>query len=314
MPDVVVSIKPLHSLVARIMDGVGTPDLLVSGGASLHSFSLKPSQAAALQEAELVVWVGPGLESFLHEPLETLSGKARVVEAMELPGILLLPTREGGTWEPHVHDHHGGDENHEGEETHDHEDEEEHEHEGEVGHDHEHDHEGGVDGHLFLDVGNARTVAAAVATALAELDPAHATAYAANAAALDKELQALDVEVAATLAPVAGRPFVVFHDAYQYFERRYNLAALGSITVSPEQSPGAKRLAEIRDRIVELQATCVFAEPGFQPALVETVLSGTGARSGVLDPEGIALDPGPALYGELLRALGQNLRDCLDPN
>jgi len=306
VPDVVVSIKPLHSLTARIMEGVGEPTLLVSGGASLHSFSLKPSQAAALQDAELVLWVGPSLESFLHEPLESLAGGARILESMELPGIALLAARAGGTWEAHAHDH--APEEAEKDHDHDHEEGEDAENHD---HDHEHEHEGGADGHLFLDIDNARTIAAAVAAALAELDPDHAAAYAANAAALDRELQALDAEVAALLAPVAGRPFVVFHDAYQYFERRYDLAALGSITVSPEQSPGARRLSEIREKIVALHADCVFAEPGFQPALVETVLSGTDARSGVLDPEGVALAPGPTLYGELLRGLATNLRACL---
>jgi len=309
VPDVVVSIKPLHSLVARVMQGVGEPSLLVSGGASLHSFSLKPSQAAALQEAELVVWVGPTLESFLHEPLESLAGGAEVIEATDLPGIALLPARSGGAWEAHVHEHAESQE--EGEEhDHDHAEGEDHDH----GHEDEHEHEGGVDGHLFLDIGNAEVIAAAVAQALSRLDPEHASVYAANAAALAQDLQALDGEVAATLAPVQGRPFVVFHDAYQYFERRYELAAIGSITVSPEQSPGARRLSEIREKIVALKATCVFAEPGFQPALMETVLAGTGAKSGVLDPEGIALDPGPALYGELLRGLATSLRDCLQGN
>jgi zinc transport system substrate-binding protein len=285
VPDVVASIKPLHSLAARLMQGVAEPKLLVDGAASLHSFSLKPSQARALEEAELVLWAGPALETFLHDPLEALAQDALIVEAMALPGMLLLAPREGGAWEGHG----------------DHEDEQ------------DHDHEGAVDGHLFLDPANAMTLAAALAAALVELDPDHAAAYSANAAALQAELEALDREVTEMLAPVRERPFVVFHDAYQYFERRYDLAALGSITVSPEQPPGARRLAEIRDRIEALGALCVFAEPGFEPALVETVLAGTGARSGVLDPEGIALDPGPALYGSLMRGLAQSLRECLLP-
>ena len=286
VPDVVVSIKPLHSLAARIMEGVGEPTLLVAGGASLHSFSLKPSQAAALEEAELVLWVGPGLESFLHEPLESLSGEARVLEAMELPGIELLPARLGGSWEGHADDH-----------------------EAEEGEEHAHDE--GMDGHLFLDIGNAVTIAEALATALSELDAEHAETYAANATALRAELESLDRELAAMLAPVGERPFVVFHDAYQYFEVRYGLTALGSITVSPEQPPGARRLAEIREKIESLQAVCVFAEPGFEPALVETVIEGTAARSGALDPEGIALAPGPGHYAELLHGLAQSLTDCL---
>jgi zinc transport system substrate-binding protein len=277
VPDVVVSIKPLHSLAARIMAGVGEPTLLVGGNASLHSYSLKPSQAAALQEAELVLWTGPVLETFLEQPLEALAGDARIIEAMAVPGMVLLPPREGGAWE-----------------------EEE-----------EHDHEGTVDGHLFLDPANAKTLAGALVTALSELDPDNAAAYAANGAALHDELQALDRELATTLAPVEGKAFVVFHDAYQYFEARYRLHAIGSITVSPDRQPGARRLAELRDKLTSLGVLCVFAEPGFEPALLETLVEGTGVRTGVLDPEGTALAAGPGLYAELLRALAQSLSDCL---
>jgi len=279
VPDVVVSIKPLHSLATRIMAGVGEPTLLVGGNASLHTYSLKPSQAAALQEAELVVWTGPILETFLEQPLEALAGRARIIEAMAVPGMVLLPPREGGAWEE------------------------------EEGHDR--DHEGAVDGHLFLDPGNAMTLAGSLVTALSELDPDNAAAYAANGAALQDELQALDHELAATLAPVEGQPFVVFHDAYQYFEARYRLHAIGSITVSPDQQPGARRLAELRDKLASLQVLCVFAEPGLEPALLETLVEGTGVRTGVLDPEGTTLTAGPGLYAELLRDLALSLSECL---
>ncbi len=281
-PEVVVSIKPLHSLVARVMQGVGQPLLLVGGGASLHSYSLKPSQAAALERADLVVRVGPGFERFLEQPLSAQAGDAAQVEAMEVPGLVLLAPREGGAWEVDDHDH-----------------------------DHEEHAEGDVDGHLFLDPGNAAVLTLALAEALAALDPANAAAYAANAVALRDELALLDAELVALLAPVRERPFVVFHDAYQYFEARYGLAAIGSIVVSPEQPPGARRLAEIRDKIATLGVVCVFAEPGFQPALVETVVEGTGARIGQLDPEGAGLPEGPGAYPALLRGLALSLTDCL---
>lgn len=299
-PRVVVSIKPLYALVTRVMQGLGAPELLVGGGASLHTYSLKPSQAAALQDADLVVWVGPGLESFLTAPLASLANKAQVVEAMELPGILLLKPREGGTWEAHHHDaaesEAGADDGDESAAT------EAQEHE-----------EGEIDGHLFLDPANASVIAAAVAQRLATLDPANAAAYAANAAALDTDLQALDEALRRTLAPLAERPFVVFHDAYQYFERRYGLMAIGSITVSPDQQPGAKRLAEIRDKIAGLKAVCVFAEPGFEPALLRTLVAGTDARTGELDPEGTALPADASSYDALLRGLAKNLKACLAP-
>lgn len=282
-PKVVASVKPLHSLASRLMLGVGEPELLVDGAASLHSFSLKPSQARALEEAELVIWVGPALETFLHDPLEALAVDAHVVEAITLPGMLLLAPREGGAWEaPEEHED-----------------------------DHDHKHEGAIDGHLFLDPANAMTLAAAIAEALIELDPDHAATYAANAAALQAELETLDREIVAMLAPIGGRPFVVFHDAYQYFEARYGLNAVGSITVDPQRTPGAARLRDIRAELEKADATCVFAEPQFRPALVETVVEGTGAGTGVLDPLGADLAAGPGQYDELLRGLSRSLVECL---
>lgn len=301
-PEVVVSIKPLHSLVARLMQGVAEPALLVTGGASLHSFSLKPSQAGLLEQADLVVWIGPGFETFLAQPLESLAPDAAQVEALELPGILLLPPREGGVWEAHDHGGEGHEHEHEAE-GHEHDDD----------HDHAHDpaHEGEVDGHLFLDPGNALVIAEAAAGRLEALDPANAATYAANLEGLRGELAALDAEVAAALAAARGKPFVVFHDAYQYFEAHYGLAAIGSITVTPDQPPGARRLGEIRAKLRDLGALCVFAEPGFEPALIETLVEGTAVRTGVLDPEGTALPAGPGTYATLLRDLAHGLTDCL---
>lgn len=287
-PEVVVSIKPLHSLAARIMEGVSEPSLLVGSNASLHSYSLRPSQAEALQEADLVIWGGPVLEAFLHEPLDALAVDAKVIETLALPGLVLLPARVGGAWEGQEH-----------EEAEAHEESEAQEH--------------AIDGHFFLDPANAAVVADAIAVALAELDPVNAARYDTNATALRQELAALDAELAAGLAPIQARPFVVFHDAYQYLERRYSLAAVGSITVSPEQQPGARRLAELRDKLSALHVVCLFVEPGAEPALVEILRADAGIRSAVLDPEGLALTPGPALYGELLRGLAESLRACLAP-
>lgn len=279
VPDVVVSIKPLHSLAASVMADVGEPALLVGGNASLHSFSLKPSQAEALQEAELVLWVGPSLEGALGDPIDSLANGALVIEVAELPSVVLLPPREGGAWVEEHKDH---------------------------GHE-------GIDGHLFLDPVNALVIAEALVSALTALDPENAATYAANGAALRAELEALDTELAAALAPLRQRPFVVFHDAYQYFERRYALTAAGSLTVSPDQQPGARRLRELQERIEALGARCVFAEPGFEPALLETLTEGSDLRTGVLDPEGLTLPPGPALYEELLRGLAKSLKSCLAP-
>lgn len=285
-PHVVVSIKPLHSLAAAVMAGVGTPDLVVTGAASPHSYALKPSDAARLAQADLVFWMGEGLESYLIKPIAALSRRARVVELLETNGLTRLPTRTGGTWEAA-----------------DHEDEE---------HGPEHGH-GGTDAHVWLDIGNAQVLVDRIATELGARDPANAVAYGANATRLKARLAELDADLRAALAPVSERPFAVFHDAYQYVETRYALHAVGAIAVTPEHRPGARRLADLRARIKELGAVCVFAEPQFQPALLATVVEGTNARTGTLDPEGTGLKAGPDLYFTLMRSLADALRQCLLP-
>ncbi len=313
-PNVVVSIKPIHSLVASIMQGVGEPSLIVEGAASPHTYNMKPSNASALQAAEVVFWVGPGLEAFLDKPLDALSGSAKVVELSEAPGLEKLKFREGGAFEAHDH----GDEGH-GDEGHKHaEGETEHDDaaapEAAAGHDHGHDHEhghGDTDMHMWLDPVNAKAMAAEIEKTLAEADPDNAGAYKANLEALNKRLDDLDAKLAETVAPVKDKPFVVFHDAYQYFEHRYKVRVAGSITVSPEVLPGAERLSQIHAKIKELGATCVFAEPQFEPKLINVVIEGTPAKSGTLDPEAGTLDAGPDLYFQLMENIGTSLKTCL---
>jgi len=310
-PAVVASTKPVHSLVSAVMGDVGAPALIVKGAASPHTYSLRPSDAAALEAADIVFWTGHGMELFLAEALETLSTNAHVVELAEAPGIALLPIREGGAFEAHMHeeeDQHDGDHDDEG---HDHADEHGHgEHEGD---DHEgHDHaEGNGDMHFWLDPENARLMVAHIAQTLSAADPDNAAAYAANAEAEAARLDALSAELTATLAPVADKPFIVFHDAYQYFENRFGLTVAGTVTVSPEAMPGAARIDELRSRVDELGATCVFAEPNFEPAIVRTIVEGTTAQAGTLDPEGSALTEGADLYHALLRSLADGLVECL---
>ncbi|KEC73670.1 zinc ABC transporter substrate-binding protein [Rhizobium leguminosarum bv. phaseoli CCGM1] len=296
-PVVVTSIKPIHSLVAAIMQGVGEPELIVDGAASPHTYNLKPSNARALQEAKVIFWTGPGLEAFLEKPLQALGSKASIAELDKAPGLVKLHFREGGTFEPH-------------------DDGDDHDHAGETGHDsdheHDHDHEHGTfDTHLWLDPMNAKAMAAEITTTLVAADPANALTYQANAKALDDRLTALDKEIATTVAPVKDKPFVVFHDAYQYFEHRYGIRVAGSITVSPETIPGAERVSEIHRKVGELGATCVFAEPQFEPRLVNVVIEGTSARSVVLDPEAATLKAGPDLYFTLMRGIAESMKACL---
>ncbi len=293
VPRVVASIKPVHALVAAVMGDLGAPALIVKGAASPHTYSLRPSDAAALQDAELVFWTGHGLELFLEDTITALAPKAEIVELAESPGIMLLPPREGGTFEPHGHDESGHVHDHE--EGGDHADEEE------------------ADMHFFLDPENAKAMVRQVVANLSAADPEHAATYAANGQAQIADLDALLEETRARLEPFADRPFVVFHDAYQYFERRFDLAVVGSITVSPGVSPGADRIAEIRDKLRTLDAACVFAEPQFDPRIVDVLIEGSSARAGVLDPEGAALAEGPRAYRELVENLVTGLAACLTP-
>lgn len=296
-PHVVASTKPVHSLVSAVMGEVGTPTLIVRGAASPHTYSLRPSDAAALENADIVFWTGHGMELFLAKALDSLALKAEVVELAEAPGIVLLPLREGGAFEAHVHDDAGHD--HEG---HDHD----HGHDG-----HDHDSHGDGDMHFWLDPDNAGLMVTHIADVLAVADPENAEVYRANAEAELQRLDALTDELQVKLAPVAGKPFIVFHDAYQYFEARFGLELAGAVTISPDVMPGAARIDQLRDRVGELGATCVFAEPNFEPAIIRTIVEGTEAASGVLDPEGSALTEGPDLYPQLLRGLADGLVDCL---
>jgi zinc transport system substrate-binding protein len=300
-PDVVVSIKPIHSLVASIMQGVGEPALIVEGAASPHTYSMKPSNAAALQNASVVFWVGHGLEAFLEKPLESLGTGAKIVELDDAPGLEKLKFREGGAFEPHD----DGDE-HEAASADAHDGS--HEAEG-----HHHD-EGEFDMHLWLDPQNAKAMAADIEKTLAEVDPANKAAYKANLDKLNVRLDTLDKTITETVAPIKDRPFIVFHDAYQYFEKRYGVKVAGSITVSPETMPGAERISQIHKKIQELGATCVFAEPQFEPKLVNVVLEGTTAKSGTLDPEAATLTAGPDLYFQLMESVGTSLKTCLASN
>jgi zinc transport system substrate-binding protein len=305
--DVVASIKPVHSLVASVMAGVGEPALLVKGTGSEHSYSLRPSAARALDQAEVVFWVGEAMETFLVKPLVALAGNAKVIELRQTPGLTLLPTREGGMWEAHEHSEGqaGADVDHGGREHADQDKTEDGDAAAaEQGH-------GETDMHIWLDPANAKALAAAIATALGDADPGNASTYQANAERLREQLDELDRSLRERLGTVIDRPYVVFHDAYQYFEHRYGVKAVGAISINPTVRPSARRLGEIQARLQELDAACVFAEPQFEPTLVDTVIENTNAQTGVLDPLGAALDAGPEQYFQLMNGLADALVDCL---
>jgi zinc transport system substrate-binding protein len=302
--NVTVTIKPIHALVAQVMEGVGEPALLITGASSPHTYALKPSDAKALYASDVVFRVSEAVEPFTGRIVKALPENVRVVTLSEAPGVEQLDVRAGDTFEAHAH----GIESHEDHDDHGAESKGDHD---EASEGHHHDDHSAHDGHVWLDPANARHMVAEIARVLSEVSPQNAQRFKENAARASAEIDALEKSITAELAPIKGKPFVVFHDAYQYFEHRFGLTAVGSITVSPEIQPSAKRLTEIRRKIASLDARCVFAEPRFQPNLVNAVIEGTHAHSGTLDPEGTMIAPGPEAYTTLIKNLAAGLRSCL---
>lgn len=337
VPRVVTDIPPVHSLAQQVLGDLGAAELLLSAGGNAHDYQLRPSQARAVADADLVFWVGPEMTPWLARTLDGIGGEARAIALMEVEGTFL---RDFGATGGHDHDAHAdgadhgagdhgddeeGHEDHAGEahaEAHDghageghaeaHDD---HGHAGaEAGHDGDHaghDHSG-TDPHAWLDPANARAWLGVIAAELAAADPANAATYAANAGAAAATLAALDAKTAARLAPLRGRPFVVFHDAYGYFADHYGLAVAGSVALGDAAAPGAGRLADLRAELAEGGVVCAFPEAQHDPALIATVTEGTGVRvGGTLDPSGSTLEPGPGLYAALLTGMADTLAGCL---
>ncbi len=356
VPNVAVDIAPVHSLVARVMDGVGEPSLIVQPGASPHEYNLRPSEAAALQEADLVFWIGEDLTPWMENAVETLAGGAAVTTLLEADGTTLLDFREDALFEAHDHgddedhddhghedhgdghkDEHGHDDHDDhkdehahddhddhkdehGHDDHDHDKEDDHAHddhghEEHADHDDHDDHEGHAHGehdpHAWLSPANASTWLNVIAAQLSAADPENAGKYFENAAAARAEMEALSAEIAETLAPAKGGNFIVFHDAYQYFENAFDFSASGAISIGDASDPSPARIAEIQGRIKEESIDCVLSEPQFNPDLIATVMEGSEANTAVIDPLGAELEPGAALYPQLLRNMANTLAECL---
>lgn len=276
---VVTSIKPIHSLVSSVMAGVGEPYLLVKGAGSPHNFSLRPTDARNLSKADIVFWISKEIEVFLPKPLKTLATSALVVELSKTPGLKLLATRPQGNGQkssktPPVKPN-------------------------------------VIDPHFWLDPDNAKRMVDEIVRKLSRADKSNAARFAANGAALKRELDTLTAELSAKLAPVKSLPYIVFHDGYQYFEKRFDLKAIAAITPSPERAPGARKINQIRAKIMSERAVCVFTEPQFQPEIVKTIIDKTPARIATLDPLGAEIPDGPAAYTTLLRSLAASLVSCL---
>ncbi len=285
VPKVVASLTPIYSLVAGVMGDLGTPALIVRGYGSPHAYAMPPSDAATLSNADLVFWIGESMETFLQRPLAALARKARVVALIDTKGLILLPNRPGGVWET--------------------------------------DRDPGradavssprrasTDPHIWLDPDNAKLLVQEIARRLSEVDAANTTIYQRNAQKVSRRVDALDRKLRRQLRPVRTMPYALFHDGFQYFEHHFELRAIGSLTLSPDRVPGARRVRELRAKIKELDVRCVFSEPQFESALLKTVIGGTNARRSVLDPLGASLRPGPDAYFEMMNANASAIVDCL---
>ena len=298
---VVASIKPIHSLASYLMDGVAKPDLIVDGYSSPHGFSLKPSHAKMLQNADIIFWVGEDLENFLVKPLNSIAKKAEKIELMEIKGLEKLKFRERNIFDGHEgHDEHGHDEDGHKEDDHD-----------EHGHD-EHGHEGHAHGehdpHIWLDPENAKVILNEMVEHLIENDEKNASTYKKNLKKAEKDLDKLLKSVKSDL----NKDFksIVFHDAYQYFEKRFGVNVLGAFTVNTDVMPGAEQLAEIREIIEHDKVSCIFSEPQFNPDIINAVAKDMDIQTGVLDPLGATLDPGKDLYFDLIKNMSKSFKGC----
>ena len=286
---VVTSIKPIHSLASYLMDGVGKPDLIVDGYASPHGFALKPSHAKMIQNADLIFWVGEDLENFLEKPLKSIAKKAEKIELMEIKGLKKLEFRERNIFEGHDdHKDHG----HKEDKHDDH---------------HEHAH-GEHDPHIWLDPMNAKVMLSEMAEHLIKKDQENASKYKANLKNAHKDLDKLTKKVKSEL----NKDFksIVFHDAYQYFEKRFDVNVLGAFTVNTDVLPGAEQLSEIREIIEHEKVSCVFSEPQFNPDIIKAVAKDTNIKTGVIDPLGATLNPGKTLYFDLISNMSRSFKSC----
>ncbi len=302
---VVVTSKPIHALVAGVMEGVGKPALLIDGNQSPHTYAMRPSDAQKVNRADVFFRVSEALEPFTARVVKALPRTVKVSTLADGVGVKLLERRAGGAFEANGREAAGKGHGQKGH------DQKGHDQKG-VGHKvHDHGASSPYDAHVWLDPENAKSMTAAIADVLSLLRPEQAPRFNANARAMSERIDAMAAAITRDLAPVAGRPFIVLHDAYQYFERRFGLTAIGSIQVDPDEQPSAKRISDLRRKVAAAPAVCVFAEPNHQPKVVDTVTEGTRSRTAVLDPEGVMIDAGAGLYVELMQRLASAMKSCL---
>ena len=306
-----VSIKPIHSIVSAVMEGVGSPFLIVEGSGSPHTYNLKPSQAQKLQDANIIFWMGNQLEPALTKPIHNIARDAVVINLLKTQDLITWQIRETDSFEKHDHDeHHSEHENEHGHKEHGHK---EHGHK-EHGHkEHGHKEHGHEDPHIWLDPVNAKILARAVKHRLIEIDPLHAHLYTKNTLMLENKLDQLlvNIEQQLHLIEANNRNFIVFHDAYQYFEKRFGFSAVGSVTISPEIMPGAKKIVDLRNKIAHHRVHCIFSEPQFQPKIINRLVEDTDVNVGILDPLGADIPNGQELYHTLIKNMAASFLNCL---
>lgn len=293
-PRVVADIAPIHSLVSMVMDGVGQPQLLVPQNISPHHYSMRPSEAEALQEAQLVVYVGHDMSPWLEPVLETLAASASALDLSKVDNIMQLAYREGPIFDGH---------DEEGHDDHDEEGHDDHAH---------HDHDG-VDPHVWLDPMNAKLWLYAIASELTRIDPKNADRYDENARSSSRTITLAMAQAEGHLASGKDNGFLVYHDAYQYFEKRFNRVAVGSISLGDASKPSAKRLSELKALFGAQGISCVLTEPQYSSKIVDSVFGGFKPTIGVVDPIGIDLELGTTLYPELLENIALSIAQCVNP-
>ena len=314
---VVASIKPIHSLASYLMNGVAKPDLIVDGYASPHGFAMKPSHAKMLQNADLIFWVGEDVENFLEKPLGSIAKKAEKIELMQIKGLQVLKFRERNIFDDHDdngHDDHDKKEDHDShakkEDHDDHGKKEDHDDHGkkEDHDDHERHAHGEFDPHIWLDPINAKVILNEMVEHLIENDPKNEAKYKSNLDEALKDIDKLTIDVMTELSNSVSS--IVFHDAYQYFEKRFNVNILGAFTVNTDVMPGAEQLAEIREIIEHDKVACVFSEPQFNPDIIKAVAKDMNIKTGVIDPLGATLNPGKDLYFSLIKNMSASFKGC----
>ncbi|KQV23027.1 ABC transporter substrate-binding protein [Pseudomonas sp. Root329] len=278
---VLTSIKPLQLIAAAVQDGVAIPEVLLPPGASPHNYALRPSDVRKVQSVDLVYWIGPSMEGFLPR---VLNGRTLPsVAVQDLPGLKLRRFAE----DSHSH--------------------------AEEADEHDHDHRpGSLDAHLWLSPVNARVIATKMAADLSAADPANAARYQSNLKAFDERLDAMDLRLKARLAGIAGKPYFVFHEAFDYFEDAYGLKHAGVFSVAAEVQPGAQHVAAMRTRLQEVGKTCVFSEPPLRPRLAETLVAGLPVKLAELDALGGYTPATAQGYEQVLEKLGNDLAGCLE--